>query len=146
VRRIPQDQSAAAYWTPSNADAEPAAAERPRTRAHQRQDRGDPDDGDEIGHRADAGLLDGYLTEAQVAAQLGVTARTIWRWRKERRGPPVTLFGRRVLFHIDSVRAWLKRREQAMPRDKWRSATSGGRREWNPEDRMRREKRSRITT
>jgi predicted DNA-binding transcriptional regulator AlpA len=91
-------------------------------------------------------LLDSYLTEAELAAELGLKPRSLWRWRREKRGPNPIMVGNKVLYAIESVHAWLKKHEQVMVRDKWHRATSGGRRNWKPEDRMRREKRRKATT
>jgi hypothetical protein len=53
------------------------------------------------------GLLDEYLSEAQLAAELGKDIRTIQRWRKLRIGPPVTMKGITPIYNIATTRAWL---------------------------------------
>jgi hypothetical protein len=57
-------------------------------------------------------LLDDYLSEEETAAQLDVTARTLRNWRRGRTGPPVTLFGRKVMYFKPSIVAWLRSRER----------------------------------
>jgi hypothetical protein len=74
----------------------------------------------DAGHRnadpADHVLAD-FLTEQQLAEQLGLTPRTLWRWRRERRGPDYTLAGRRIVYSRESVRRWLLQRERRMVRE-----------------------------
>jgi len=61
-------------------------------------------------------LLQDYLTEESLAGEIDVTVRTLRRWRKERKGPPITHVGRQVRYSIDGVRRWLAANEQQMPR------------------------------
>jgi hypothetical protein len=70
---------------------------------------------------ANAPLLAGYLSEPQMAVQLGVTVRTLWRWRKQRTGPPVTFVGRTPMYLTESAHAWLRSRERKMVREGRRS-------------------------
>jgi hypothetical protein len=56
-------------------------------------------------------LLD-FLTQHETAAQLKVCERTLYRWRRLSEGPPVTKIGRRVLYRLASLEAWLRAREQ----------------------------------
>jgi hypothetical protein len=58
------------------------------------------------------GLLDGYMTTEQLAAELKVSPRTIARWDRLRCGPPIVRIGRRKLRPRDGVSAWLKSRQQ----------------------------------
>jgi len=62
-------------------------------------------------------LLDGYLRREELAQQLGVSPRTIDRWQTLRCGPPRVAIGRTILYNLDSVRQWLRSKEE--------SATSG---------------------
>jgi excisionase family DNA binding protein len=57
-------------------------------------------------------ILSDFLTATELAAQLGVSARTLDRWEALDEGPPRTRIGRRVLYRRESVRAWLAAREQ----------------------------------
>jgi len=59
---------------------------------------------------------EGYSTEAEVAAEFGVTPRSLKRWRAMRIGPPVTYVGRVPIYRQESKRDWLKSREMPMPR------------------------------
>jgi|SRR5215471_4158954 len=98
------------------ADAKAKAARQKRARA--RQGRGDGGDDDDDAR----GLLAAYFTEDQLAKELKVTPRTLWRWRRQRTGPPCTRLGGgehgfgKVLYLKESVRKWLAGREQPMPR------------------------------
>jgi hypothetical protein len=59
-----------------------------------------------------AGVLDAYLTAADLASELGVSERSIARWRALRTGPAWTAVGKRILYRRSAVAAWLKSREQ----------------------------------
>ena len=43
-------------------------------------------------------LLDGWLTRAQLAAELGVSPDTLERWDRRRIGPPCARIGRATLY------------------------------------------------
>lgn len=62
------------------------------------------------------GLLDGYLTPAQLADQLGVSLRTLSRWHAQRIGPRRVTNGRLILYRADAVREWLEAREGHAPK------------------------------
>jgi hypothetical protein len=64
------------------------------------------------------GLLAGYLTEQELAAQLGVTVRTLQRWRTHKKGPPPTtdIPGRSVLYRCDGFAEWLLSHERPTER------------------------------
>ena len=61
----------------------------------------------------DDAILSNCLSEEQLAAELGITIRTLARWRALREGPAVTRIGRAVYYARDDVRNWLtsQRRE-----------------------------------
>jgi hypothetical protein len=61
-------------------------------------------------------VLDGYLEKKLLAAQLGRSPRTLDRWHTRRVGPPRVALGRRILYRVDSVRAWLQGCEQRQGR------------------------------
>ena len=67
-------------------------------------------------------LLDGWLTRAKVAAEIGVSIDTLARWETRRIGPPCVRIGRKVLYRAQAFRDWLVAREN--PRDA--SRKSGG--------------------
>ena len=53
------------------------------------------------------GLLAGYLTEAELAAELDKDPRTLLRWRKLQIGPPFVMNGITPIYHIETARNWL---------------------------------------
>ena len=57
-------------------------------------------------------VLEGFLRREELAKQLGCSARTIDRWQALREGPPRVHVGRTILYNVESVRAWLRSREQ----------------------------------
>ena len=65
---------------------------------------------------ANENILSGYIARPKLAKQLGLSTRTLDRWAALRIGPPVTYIGRWPHYSTESVRAWLKSREQKMPR------------------------------
>jgi excisionase family DNA binding protein len=58
-------------------------------------------------------ILADYLTPTELAQELKINIRTLARWRRLDEAPPVTKFGRNVLFRKAAVTAWLKSREEA---------------------------------
>ena len=57
-------------------------------------------------------ILTDYLTIKDLAAELGVTRRTLNRWNQLREGPPITMIGGRIFYRREAVREWLLSREQ----------------------------------
>ena len=57
-------------------------------------------------------ILAGYISEANLAAELNRTVRSLQLWRQFRKGPPWTKIGPTVFYSEDGVRAWLKTLEQ----------------------------------
>jgi hypothetical protein len=57
-------------------------------------------------------LLDGWLTRAQIAAELGLSIDTLARWEAQRIGPPCVRIGRRAMYRAESFRQWLEDRER----------------------------------
>lgn len=62
--------------------------------------------------KAPPDLLRGYLRPHELAQALSLSRRTIDRYERMGIGPPRVVIGGLVLYHIESVRAWLKSREQ----------------------------------
>lgn len=62
---------------------------------------------------ADRPLLDGWLTRAEVAAEIGVSVDTLARWETRRIGPPSVRVGRKVLYRAQAFREWLVANERA---------------------------------
>jgi hypothetical protein len=71
-------------------------------------------------------LLDGWLTRARVAEEIGVTLDTLQRWETRRTGPPCVRIGRQVLYRADAFREWLISRERA-PASRRTSHSGAGR-------------------
>jgi hypothetical protein len=57
-------------------------------------------------------VLDDYILEADLAADLAVSKRTLKRWRDEGRGPSFTKVGARILYRCTAIADWLREREQ----------------------------------
>ncbi|KZK95272.1 MULTISPECIES: helix-turn-helix domain-containing protein [unclassified Pseudovibrio] len=56
-------------------------------------------------------ILDGWMTRAELAKELGVCVDTLGRWQTMRIGPPCVRTGRRVFYRRASVIEWLKQKE-----------------------------------
>ena len=54
-----------------------------------------------------AGLLGDYISEEQMASELGICRRTLQRWRRLRKGPPITRIAERVMFRRTAAQKWL---------------------------------------
>jgi hypothetical protein len=57
-------------------------------------------------------VLDGYISEADLARQLNRSVRTLQRLAARRLGPPRTIVGRLIFYDIEHVREWLSQQEQ----------------------------------
>jgi hypothetical protein len=44
-------------------------------------------------------MLDEWMSEAEAAASIKKTIRTLRAWRKKREGPPYAYFGRTIRYH-----------------------------------------------
>ncbi len=62
----------------------------------------------------DSVVLEGFLRREELAQQLGLSPRTIDRWHALRNGPPRVCLGRTILYRVESVREWLRSREQQL--------------------------------
>jgi predicted DNA-binding transcriptional regulator AlpA len=69
-----------------------------------------------------AAISEEYVEPKALAAELGVSWRTLHRWHVERLGPPRVVVGRTVLYRRESVRQWLLSREESQPRSRQRTA------------------------
>ena len=54
-----------------------------------------------------------FLTKKEIAARWCVTVRTVERLVRDGKCPPVTRIGRRVLFGIEAVEAWERKKTAA---------------------------------
>jgi hypothetical protein len=52
-------------------------------------------------------ILEDYVTEQELAAQLGRKPSTLERWRRLRVGPPFVRNGKTPLYNIEAAQAWL---------------------------------------
>jgi len=59
-------------------------------------------------------VLEGFLSRDELAREFGLTTRTLDRLEALRQGPPRVYFGRMILYKAESVREWLRSREQDM--------------------------------
>jgi predicted DNA-binding transcriptional regulator AlpA len=48
------------------------------------------------------------ISERRVEAKLGVSKRTLQRWRQENKGPPWGKIGRRIFYDEDKLNAWIQ--------------------------------------
>jgi predicted DNA-binding transcriptional regulator AlpA len=55
----------------------------------------------------DADVLEGWMTRAQAAAALRVTADTLYRWQRQGIGPRCGKIGGRVYYRAADVEEWL---------------------------------------
>ncbi len=54
------------------------------------------------------GLLDDFLTDEQLAAELGISPRTLARWRRLRKAPPSVMIARRRQTRRRVAADWIK--------------------------------------
>ena len=57
-------------------------------------------------------VLADYLSEHELAKQLGVGLRTLRRWRALRQSPPYVVVARQLYFRRSAVEDWLRKRER----------------------------------
>jgi len=57
-------------------------------------------------------VLDGYISEADLARQLNRSVRTLQRLAARRLGPPRIKVGRLIFYNVEHVRDWLSQQEQ----------------------------------
>jgi hypothetical protein len=57
-------------------------------------------------------LLDDYIAEAELAAQLGIKPRTLQLWRLAGRGPAPTIIAKKILYRRSTVAQWLEDQER----------------------------------
>jgi biotin operon repressor len=67
-------------------------------------------------------ILDGFVSQAELAKQLDKTRRTLQRWERLREGPPVVYIGRDPYYSVESVRTWIRSRERQPVRRRGRAA------------------------
>jgi excisionase family DNA binding protein len=57
-------------------------------------------------------LLSVFFTQAELAQELGVTRKTLNRWKVEGKGPAITKLGRKILYSRKAVATWLSAYER----------------------------------
>lgn len=60
-------------------------------------------------------LLNGWMSRAELAEELGVCVDTLMRWERRRYGPKCVKAGRKALYKRSTVLAWLDAQEKAAP-------------------------------
>lgn len=53
-------------------------------------------------------LLRGFVSEAEFAAAIGKSVRTLRIWRNRRFGPAYTRIGRAIYYREEAIRSWLQ--------------------------------------
>lgn len=66
------------------------------------------------------GLLDDWMSRAELAWELDVSQDTLARWECRRIGPVCVRVGRRVLYRRAAVKDWLLEQESPQPRGRKR--------------------------
>ena len=61
-------------------------------------------------------MITPLLTPEDVAAEIGVSLRTLSRWRTDGTGPPWIKAGHHARYRPADVEAWLTRRQEPAPR------------------------------
>ena len=59
----------------------------------------------------DNSILSEYLSDEQLAGEMRVSVRTLWRWAALGEIPPSVKIGRRRYFRRTAIAEWLKARE-----------------------------------
>jgi hypothetical protein len=60
-------------------------------------------------------VLDGYLNESELAAEIGRSIVTLRLWRRKGDGPPFTRIKRTAYYKIENVRRWIDAQERQQP-------------------------------
>ena len=61
-------------------------------------------------------VLDGYLNESELAAEIGRSIVTLRLWRRKGDGPPFLRIKRTAYYKIESVRRWIDAQERKQPK------------------------------
>ena len=61
------------------------------------------------------GLLDEYMTEAELAGELDKSLRTIQRWKRVQHGPRRAILGRTTIYHRRDAKEWLEAQREDRP-------------------------------
>ncbi|MEU0626664.1 helix-turn-helix domain-containing protein [Streptomyces sp. NPDC005989] len=63
--------------------------------------------------QAGRALETAFLNLPRAAEYLGISPNTLYVWRHRRQGPPSFRMGRRVMYRITALDAWVQAQEQA---------------------------------
>ncbi|WP_346158720.1 helix-turn-helix domain-containing protein [Streptomyces roseiscleroticus] len=63
--------------------------------------------------QADQAPETAFLNLPKAAEYLGISPNTLYVWRHRRQGPPSFRMGRRVMYRITALDAWVQAQEQA---------------------------------
>ena len=64
----------------------------------------------------DRRVLDGYLNESELAAEIGRSIVTLRLWRRKGDGPPFTRIKRTAYYSVEKVRRWIDAQERRQPK------------------------------
>jgi len=59
--------------------------------------------------------LEPMIDVRTLAEYLGVPVSTVYEWRSNRKGPAAYRFGKRVMFAVSDVRAWVEQQREPAP-------------------------------
>jgi excisionase family DNA binding protein len=59
-----------------------------------------------------------FLTGEEVASCLNISHRTLYRWHRQRRGPPQIKIGRHKYYRRAALESWLLKQEEAFDGDR----------------------------
>lgn len=57
-------------------------------------------------------LLKEYIERKELATELDLTEHTLSLWERDKKGPPVTRIGRKVLYRRQAVIEWMLKQER----------------------------------
>jgi excisionase family DNA binding protein len=63
-----------------------------------------------------------FLKSEQVAETLKVTTLTLYRWRRDGKGPPAVKVGRRYLYDAEFFKAWLESQPSGSKKSPYQTA------------------------
>ena len=61
-------------------------------------------------------ILDGYLSEAELAAEINRSVVLLRLWRRKGTGPAFVRVGKTPYYKIESVRRWIDAQERKQPK------------------------------
>jgi hypothetical protein len=61
-------------------------------------------------------VLDGYLSEKELAAEIGRSIVTLRLWRRKGDGPPFVRIMKTPFYNVEKVRGWIAAQERKQPK------------------------------